>query len=180
MILKSKELKLKGVKLFKIKKYTDSRGHFKETYLLNSKLNEFNLNYVQENESTSKKNVFRGMHFQKGRYSQSKLLRVICGSILDVMFDLREKSPSFNKKLTIKLVPDEILFIPKGIAHGFLSLENNTTINYKCDQYYKPNFEFGFNPFKSNLNINWPINTKDIILSSRDKNFPSLKELKID
>ena len=103
MILKSKELKLEGVKLFKIKKYTDSRGHFKETYLLNSKLNEFNLNYVQENESTSKKNVFRGMHFQKGRYSQSKLLRVICGSILDVMFDLREKSPSFNKKLTINL-----------------------------------------------------------------------------
>ena len=96
------------------------------------------------------------------------------------MFDLREKSPSFNKKLTIKLVPDEILFIPKGIAHGFLSLENNTTISYKCDQYYKPRFEFGFNPFKSNLNINWPVNTKDIILSSRDKNFPSLKELKID
>tara|TARA_B100000886_G_scaffold332399_1_gene285080 strand:- start:1098 stop:1640 length:543 start_codon:yes stop_codon:yes gene_type:complete len=180
MILKSKELKLEGVKLFKIKKYTDSRGHFKETYLSNSKLNEFNINYVQENESTSKKNVFRGMHFQKGRYSQSKLLRVICGSILDVIFDLREKSPSFNKKLTIKLLPDEILFIPKGLAHGFLSLENNTIINYKCDQYYKPGHDFGFNPFKSNLNINWPIDTKDIILSNKDKNFPSLKELKIN
>ena len=119
MILKSKQLKLEGVKLFKIKKYTDSRGYFKETHLSSLKLTEFNKNYVQENESTSKKNVFRGMHFQQGRYSQSKLLRVIYGSILDVMFDLREKSPSFNKKLIIKLVPDEILFIPKGIAHGF-------------------------------------------------------------
>ena len=177
MILKIKNLDIKGVKLFKINNHVDNRGTFKEVFLSNLDYNELNLNYVQENESISNLNVFRGMHFQKGNFSQSKLLRVVNGSIFDVLYDLRKKSKSFGKLLYIKLSVNQILFIPKGVAHGFLSLENNTIVNYKCDVYYSHHNQSGFNPFKSKLNIDWPINPKKIILSEKDKTLPSLNKV---
>ena len=96
MILNSKELDISGVKLFDLKLYKDERGSFSEVFLTNSVYEEFNIDYVQENESLSKKNVFRGMHFQKGIYSQSKLIRVVKGKIIDVICDLRKSSKTFR------------------------------------------------------------------------------------
>lgn len=174
MILSSKSFDIKGVKLFKINDHFDIRGGFKEIFLSNLDYPEFNLNYVQENESISKYGVFRGMHFQKGEYSQSKLIRVVKGKVEDVICDLRNSSKSFRKIISLELKPNNILFLPKGIAHGFLSLEDETILNYKCDNYYNPKYESGFNIFKSNLNFEFKIKLEKIIISNKDKNLPHL------
>ena len=132
------------------------------------------MNYIQENESVSDYGVFRGMHFQKGEYSQSKLIRVINGEVLDIIYDLRKSSSSFGKYLSINLLPGNILFVPKGVAHGFLSLKSNTILNYKCDNFYNPESESGFNIFKSNLNLG--LQDYQVIISDKDKSLPSLKD----
>ena len=174
MIIRSKSFEIKNVKLFDIKSYKDFRGMFSEVYL--SKLNypEFQIKYVQENESISNFGVFRGMHFQKNEFSQSKLIRVVKGKALDVICDLRKSSPTFKKIIFIKLKINQILFLPKGIAHGFLSLEDGTIFNYKCDNYYNKNYESGFNLFKSKIDMNFPLDFKQIIISEKDKSLPSI------
>ena len=135
------------------------------------------LNWIQDNESVSNKNVFRGMHFQKGEYAQSKLIRVSNGKILDIMIDLRSSFKTFKKHITIKLESrNNLLYVPKGIAHGFLALSDNTIINYKCDRLYNPNYESGLNPFKSNLDIDWGIDENDIIMSNKDRCLSSLED----
>ena len=172
MILYAKELEIKGVKLFDLKNYKDNRGVFSEIFLSNLNYSEFHLNYVQENESVSKKNVFRGMHFQKGKYSQSKLIRVVKGKIIDVVCDLRKSSKTFKKLIQIELNPNKLLFVPKGLAHGFLSMKKETILNYKCDEFYNPKYESGFNLLDSNLNIDFKIKKNDILISNKDKNLP--------
>ncbi len=174
MILNSKELDISGVKLFDLKLYKDERGSFSEVFLTKSLYKEFNINYVQENESISKKNVFRGMHFQKGKYSQSKMIRVVKGKVIDVICDLRKSSKTFKKIIQLELDPNKLLFVPKGLAHGFVSLEDNAILNYKCDNYYEPESESGFNLLKSNLDIDLKINKKNIIISDKDKVLPVL------
>ena len=173
-----KELKIDGVYLITIPVNKDSRGSFTEVHnkQINGILN-IKSNWVQENESISNKNVFRGLHFQRGTYAQSKLLRVPYGKILDVMLDLRKESKTFKKYIILKLDSgNKILFIPKGIAHGFISLIDNTIVSYKCDNLYNPLKESGINPFKSNLNINWGVDLNKIKISKRDQGFPSLDE----
>ncbi len=177
-MIKVKNLNLEGVCLLDIPLHKDNRGVFIEAYTndINNKLN-IDLNWIQDNESVSNKNVFRGMHFQKGEYAQSKLIRVSNGKILDIMIDLRRKSKTFKKFITIKFESrNNLLYIPKGIAHGFLALSDKTIINYKCDKLYNPEYESGFNPFKSNLNIGWPVDINQIVLSKRDNNLPSLED----
>ena len=177
-MIKVKNLNLEGVCLLDIPLHKDNRGTFIETYTndINNILN-IDLNWIQDNESVSSKNVFRGMHFQKGEYAQSKLIRVSNGKILDIMVDLRKKSNTFKKFISIILESrNNLLYIPKGIAHGFLSLSDNTIINYKCDSLYNPNYESGLNPFKSNLNIDWGIDENDIIMSNKDRCLPSLED----
>ena len=174
MILHSEDLPITGVKLFELKTYLDKRGSFSEVFLTNSVYKEFNINYVQENESRSKKNVFRGMHFQKGNCSQSKIIRVIKGKVIDFVFDLRRSSKTFKKIMQIELDPYKLLFLPKGLAHGFLSLEEDTILNYKCDNYYNKDLESGFNLFKSKIEINLPLKTDEIILSKKDSLLPHL------
>ena len=177
-MIKVKNLNLEDVCLLDIPSYKDNRGSFVETYteIIKNKLN-IDLNWIQDNESVSNKNVFRGMHFQKGEYAQSKLIRVSNGKILDIMIDLRRKSKTFKKFITIKLESrNSLLYVPKGIAHGFLALLDNTVINYKCDKLYNLNYESGLNPFKSNLNIDWGINVNKIIISKKDNNLPSLDD----
>lgn len=176
MILNVKTFSIEGLKLFSIKNNKDNRGNFSEVFLTNSGHSEFKINYIQENESISKYGIFRGMHFQKGKYSQNKLIRVIKGKVIDVICDLRKNSPTFKKTLYIDLVPYKILFVPIGIAHGFLSLDNETILNYKCDNYYNPAKEGGFNIFKSNLKEKIPFNFDDIIISEKDKNLPSINQ----
>ena len=139
MILSSK-IDVEGVKLFDIESHDDYRGSFKEVFISKSNIDEFNLTYIQENESISNLGVFRGMHFQKNNFSQSKLIRVVKGKVLDIICDLRKSSTTFKKIISIELDDKKILFLPKGIAHGFLSLEQ-TILNYKCDNIYNPKFE---------------------------------------
>jgi len=174
MILNVKDLDINDVKLFTIRLHKDNRGSLSEVFLSNLEHHEFKLNYVQENESISEFGVFRGMHFQKGEFSQSKLIRVIRGKVLDVICDLRKKSSSFKKVISLELMPQNLLFIPKGVAHGFLSLDEGTIINYKCDNFYHPDSESGFNIFKSDLNIDFILKKEKIILSNKDNNLPPL------
>ena len=156
--------------------YIDKRGSFSEVF--NKEINKslgVKVDWKQDNESISKKNVFRGLHFQKSKYVQSKLIRVTNGKILDIMLDLRKNSSTYKKYISIKIEErNNILFIPRGIAHGFLSLTDNTILNYKCDNLYNPDVESGVNPFTSNLKINWGIDFKNIIISKKDFAFPSL------
>ena len=174
MILDVKNLEISGVKLFSIKSYKDNRGVFSEVFLSKLDYPEFKMKYVQENESINNYGVFRGMHLQKGDNSQSKLIRVIKGKVIDVVCDLRRSSPSFKKNIFIKLYPNQLLFLPKGLAHGFLSLEENTVLNYKCDNYYNYNSESGFNLFKSKVEIDFPLKIDDLIMSDKDKSLPNI------
>jgi len=171
-----KKLPLEGVLQINIPQQIDNRGSFMESY--NEKIVKTlgsNIKWVQENESISKKYVFRGLHFQKGNYAQSKLIRLSNGKIIDVMLDLRKSSKTFLKYISINLKKSNIiLFIPKGIAHGFISLSNNTIINYKCDSIYNPNYESGVNPFKSNLKIDFGVDKNKLIVSKKDLSLPSL------
>ena len=174
MILGTKNFEISGVKLFSIKSYEDDRGVFSEVYLSKLDHPEFKIEYVQENESISNFGVFRGMHLQKGDNSQSKLIRVVKGKVIDVVCDLRRSSPSFKKNIFIELNPNQLLFLPKGLAHGFLSLEEGTIFNYKCDKYYNQSSESGFNLFNSKVEIDFPLLSDDIIMSYKDKSLPSL------
>ena len=174
MILDTKNFEISGVKLFSIKSYADNRGVFSEVYQAKLDHPEFKIEYVQENESISNYGIFRGMHLQKDSHSQSKLIRVVKGKVIDVVCDLRKSSPSFKKNIFIELNPNQVLFLPKGLAHGFLSLEEGTILNYKCDNYYNQSFESGFNLFKSKIEIEFPIETDDIIMSYKDKLLPGL------
>ena len=174
MILSTKNFEILGVKLFSIKSYEDNRGVFSEVYQAKLDHPEFKIEYVQENESISNFGVFRGMHLQKGNHSQSKLIRVIKGKVIDVICDLRKSSPSFKKNIFIELNPNQLLFLPKGLAHGFLSLEEGTILNYKCDNYYNKSSESGFNLFNSKLEIDFPLLSDDISMSIKDKLLPGL------
>jgi len=174
MILDTKNFEINGVKLFSIKSYKDSRGIFSEVYLKTLDHPEFKIEYVQENESISNFGIFRGMHLQKGRYSQSKLIRVVKGKVIDVICDLRMSSPSFKKIIFIELNPKQLLFLPKGLAHGFLSLEEDTILNYKCDNFYNKRSESGFNLIKSRVEIDFPLEIDDLIMSDKDNSLPDL------
>ena len=174
MIIETKNFEISGVKLFSVKSYEDNRGLFSEVFLSKLDYPEFKIEYIQENESISNFGVFRGMHFQKGNHSQSKLIRVVKGKVIDVICDLRKPSPSFKKIVFIKLNPYQLLFLPKGLAHGFLSLEEGTILNYKCDNIYNQSSESGFNLFNSKVEIDFPLLPDDISMSFKDKSLPDL------
>ena len=174
MILDTKNFDILGVKLFSTKSYEDNRGLFSEVYQTKLDHPEFKKEYVQENESISNFGVFRGMHLQKGNYSQSKLIRVIKGKVIDVICDLRKSSSSFKKIIFIELNPNQLLFLPKGLAHGFLSLEEGTILNYKCDNLYNKRSESGFNLFKTRVEIDFPLEIDDLIMSDKDNSLPDL------
>ena len=174
MILNTKSFQISGVKLFSIKSYKDNRGLFSEVFLSKLDYPEFKIEYVQENESISNFGVFRGMHLQKGNHSQSKLVIVVKGKVIDVICDLRKSSPSFKKIIFIELNPNQLLFMPKGLAHGFLSLEEGVILNYKCDNYYNQSSESGFNLFKSKVEIDIPLLPDDISMSIKDKSLLDL------
>jgi len=149
--------------------FKDGRGYFFETYR-KKKLDEFiKIDFVQDNESCSEKNVLRGLHLQLPHFAQAKLIRVINGAILDVAVDLRKNSKTFGKHFKIELNQDnkKQLFIPIGFAHSFITLTDNTVINYKCSEFYSPKSEVSLLWNDKTLNIDWP--TKNPIVSDRDK-----------
>jgi dTDP-4-dehydrorhamnose 3,5-epimerase len=174
--MKIKSTKIEGVKLIYPKKNKDKRGYFVEVYNLKKIKKFFSGNFVQENQSLSiKKNTFRGLHFQKKNFSQAKLLRVIKGEIIDYIFDLRIKSKTYKKLLKIKIGEKSnfLLFIPKGCAHGFLTLKNNTIINYKVSNFYNKAKSNGINYKGIILDTN-----KRFIISDDDKKLNLFNESK--
>lgn len=163
--------------------YGDDRGFFMESYSKKD-FNEIGINedFVQDNHSKSKKGVLRGLHFQI-KHKQGKLVKVIAGAVLDVAVDMRRDSKTFGKYYMIELTAKnkKMMYIPKGFAHGFLTLEDNTEFQYKCTDYYAPEFDSGVLWNDKNINIDWNFQKygfkiENIILSEKDKNQQSFKQ----
>ena len=162
---------IQDVLLIKPSIYNDARGYFFESYNKNllSELN-FNLDFIQDNESKSKFGVLRGIHFQNSPFEQSKLVRVIKGKIQDVAIDLRPASPTYKKYVSIILDDKnkEQLFIPKGFGHAFLTLSDTAIVSYKVDNVYNKDADSGIKYDDSSININWELDKHQIILSEKD------------
>jgi dTDP-4-dehydrorhamnose 3,5-epimerase len=173
------ETYLEGCFIIQPKIYKYDMGSIFEGYnkSLFEKTTGVSVNFVQDNESKSSKGVLRGLHFQKGEYAQAKLVRVVNGSVLDVCVDIRKESKTFGKSFSIILDDKEYkqLFIPRGFAHGFLVLEQDTIFSYKCDNYYNTSSEGGIVYNDKTLNINWGLPYNQIILSEKDKQLPSFE-----
>ncbi|NCB12566.1 MAG: dTDP-4-dehydrorhamnose 3,5-epimerase [Erysipelotrichia bacterium] len=162
------------------KVHGDSRGYFVETFVSN-KLEEFlgyKINFCQDNESKSSKGVLRGLHYQLPPYAQTKLVRVIHGRVLDVAVDVRKNSPTFGKYVAVELSGEnkKQLLIPRGFAHGFVVLEDDTIFAYKVDNYYSPQCDRGIAFDDKNLNIDWILNHNELNLSAKDTTQPKLNE----
>lgn len=163
---------IEGPVIITPKIFGDSRGYFFESFSLKEfQENVADITFVQDNQSFSaKKGVLRGMHFQKGEAAQAKLVRVVSGRVLDVAVDIRKGSPTFGKHIAVELdgVSCKMLFIPRGFAHGFLVLEENTIFQYKCDNYYNAESEGSFAWNDPQVGIEWGISEEEVILSAKD------------
>ena len=166
------------------KVHGDSRGYFVETFR-QDKLEEFlgyKINFCQDNESKSSKGVLRGLHYQLPPHAQTKLVRVISGRVLDVAVDIRKNSPTFGKYVAVELSGEnkKQLLIPRGFAHGFVVLEDDTVFAYKVDNYYSPECDRGIAFDDENLNIDWILNHNELNLSAKDTKQPKLFDIKDD
>lgn len=158
--------------------FGDHRGYFMESFSerdFNSQVRE--VKFVQDNESKSCYGVLRGLHFQKPPHSQSKLVRVVKGAVLDVAVDIRKGSPTFGRHVAVELTEDNHrqLFIPRGFAHGFVVLSDEVVFQYKCDNFYSPESEGAIAWDDPDLGIDWKVPADKIILSAKDKVHPCLK-----
>lgn len=163
---------IEGVVIIEPKVFGDSRGYFFESYSqrdFNSLVGE--VNFVQDNESKSCYGVIRGLHFQKPPFEQSKLVRVVKGKVLDVAVDIREGSSTFGKHVAVELSEENHrqLFIPKGFAHGFSVLSEEAVFQYKCDNFYAPEYEGAIAWDDPALGIDWRIPVDKVIISEKDK-----------
>lgn len=170
--MKFTEQKIKGVWVIEPKVFTDERGYFMESF----KQNEFEkhvgkTDFLQDNESKSGRGVLRGLHYQKGDSAQAKLVRVIEGSVLDVAVDIRKSSPTFGQYVAVELTADnkKQLFVPRGMAHGFVVLSETAIFTYKVDNIYAPQDEASIIWNDPTVNINWGISENDLLLSPKDK-----------
>lgn len=163
------------------KVHGDQRGYFVETFRQDKFETAlgYKVNFVQDNESKSSRGVLRGLHFQLAPHAQSKLVRVIEGSVLDVAVDIRKGSPTFGQYVAAELSGDNKrqMFIPRGFAHGFVVLTDNATFAYKVDNYYSPECDRGLAFDDDTLNIDWQLPTQSLLLSDKDAKQPSLTEL---
>ena len=174
------EQNISGVWVIQPKRFGDKRGYFCEVY----KQGEFEahvgpVDFVQDNESLSSKGVLRGLHFQRGEWSQAKLVRVSLGAVLDVVVDLRHGSPTWGKSVTVELSADNArqMFIPRGFAHGFLVLSDVAQFQYKVDNLYAPQSEATLRFDDPALDIDWRIDRADMVLSDKDLKGMSLNEM---
>jgi len=159
----------------------DNRGYFVETFRqdeLEQAIGQ-KINFIQDNESKSSKGVLRGLHFQLPPFAQSKLVRVIQGSVLDVVVDIRKGSLTFGQHMAIELNDNNKnqLFIPRGFAHGFVVLSDSATFSYKVDNYYSPEYERGLAFDDKTLNIDWKITKDQLNLAKKDQNNPVLTQV---
>ena len=179
--MKVTETYLKGCFIIEPKVFVDNRGLFFESFH-RGKFKEvlgLDLDFVQDNQSISKQGVLRGLHFQEGVHAQAKLIHVVKGKVLDVVVDLRRESPTFGAHMTIELSDSnrKSIFIPKGMAHGFVVRSPEAIFAYKCDAYYHPSSERGLIYNDSTLGIDWDYPSDKIILSEKDAVLPTFKEL---
>lgn len=170
--------KLKGSYIIELKPNMDSRGYFMRTYDKEIfSYHNLDREWVQENHSrTEKKGIIRGLHFQMPPYSDTKIIRCICGTVLDVFVDLRVNSESFGQWDSVELSEEnkKMVFLPRGFAHGFCTLTDVTEVTYKVDNIYKPDYECGIIWNDKEINIDWKI--ENPILSEKDKKNITLKE----
>ena len=174
-----KKTSIDGVYVIEPRIFTDARGYFFEAW----KQAEFEehigkVNFVQDNESKSSRGVLRGLHYQKGDYSQAKLVRVIKGCVLDVAVDIRKSSPTFGQHVMVELSGENKrqFFIPRGFAHGFLVLSDEAIFTYKVDNVYAPQADAGIRWNDPALGINWPIDLEEVLTSEKDLKQPLLKD----
>lgn len=172
--------KIDGVVIIKPRLFTDERGYFFESF----SQKEFNekvapITFVQDNESKSSYGVLRGLHFQLPPYTQSKLVRVIKGSVLDVAVDIRKGSPTYGEHVAVELTEENHLqfFIPQGFAHGFSVLSEEVIFQYKCDNFYAPKSEGAIAWDDEKLRIDWRIPSDKVILSEKDMHHNKLSEI---
>jgi len=166
-----KETEIKGVWILEPKVFEDARGYFFESY----RKSDFDAHvgvteFIQDNESKSSFGVLRGLHYQKGEFSQAKLVRVIKGCVLDVAVDLRKSSPTFGKYVMVELSDENKrqFFIPRGFAHGFLVMSREAVFTYKVDNVYAPQAEASIRWNDEDIAIDWPVDPKDVITSEKD------------
>ncbi|QHI37479.1 dTDP-4-dehydrorhamnose 3,5-epimerase [Kordia antarctica] len=159
--------------------FGDARGSFMETY--NEKNFPADVHFVQDNQSTSQKGVLRGLHFQTGKHAQAKLVRVIRGEVLDIAVDIRPKSKTFLQHFSVVLnnQNNKQLFVPRGFAHGFIVLKDDTIFAYKCDNLYNKEAESGIMYNDPEIAIDWMLPEDEILLSEKDKALPTLKSLSL-
>lgn len=170
---------LEGLLVVKPKVFGDNRGYFFESFRLNVfRENGVTDEFVQDNESFSQKNVLRGLHYQNPPFAQGKFVKVVQGAVLDVAVDIRKNSPTFGKWYSCELSGENklMMWIPRGFAHGFLTLMDDTIFQYKCTNYYSKEAEGSIFWNDPDLNINWQV--ENPIVSEKDQVAPKFSELK--
>ena len=171
---------IKGVWIIEPVRYGDARGYFMESF----KKAEFqahvgDVEFVQDNESVSTRGVLRGLHFQRNEWAQAKLVRVSRGRVIDVIVDIRKDSPTFGKHLAVELSEENCrqLFVPRGMAHGFIVLSDIAQFQYKVDNVYAPQAEATLRFDDPALGIDWPLPAEELNLSEKDSHGLSLSEI---
>lgn len=167
---------IEGLVIIQPKLFEDERGYFMESYKEPFIIENFpDIHFIQDNESKSSYGVLRGLHFQKPPFEQTKLVRVVYGKVLDVAVDLREGSPTYGKHHSIELSDENKLqfLIPKGFAHGFITLSDKVIFSYKVDAPYSAEHESGIHPLHNTFNLDWRVSRKDIVISKKDFLLPN-------
>src|SRR5690606_17600823 len=179
-MIKVVETKLKGCFVLEPRVFEDERGYFFESFNHKAfqKAIGQEVNFVQDNQSFSKRGVLRGLHFQKGEHAQAKLVRVLQGTVLDVAVDLRKDSATFGQHVSIELSGEnkKQLFVPRGFAHGFVVLSETANFFYKCDNYYNRISEGSISYNDIDLDINWILPESQLIISPKDCQAPKFKQ----
>ena len=173
------QTEIPGVVIIEPKVFGDVRGYFFESWSQKDFDEQVRpIKFVQDNESKSSYGVLRGLHFQKGKHAQSKLVRVVKGKVLDVAVDIRKGSPTYGKYVSCELTEDNHcqFFVPRGFAHGFLVLSDIAVFQYKCDNLYAPQEEGAIAWNDPALGIDWKIPALDVMLSEKDKHHPVLAD----
>ena len=170
---------IEGVVIVEPRLFRDARGYFLESFSqrdLSAKVRA--ADFVQDNESRSTYGVLRGLHFQRPPHAQSKLVRCVCGAVLDVAVDIRRGSPTYGQHVAVELTEENHLqlFIPRGFAHGFAVLSEEAVFQYKCDNYYAPEADGGISIRDAELGIDWRIPAAEAILSEKDTRHPLLRD----
>ncbi|MCF2738725.1 dTDP-4-dehydrorhamnose 3,5-epimerase [Bacteroides caecigallinarum] len=170
---------IEGVVIIEPCIFTDARGYFFESFSERDFCKEVReIKFVQDNESKSSYGVMRGLHFQRPPFTQSKLVRVIKGAVLDVAVDIRKGSPTYGKHVAVELTEDNHrqFFVPRGFAHGFAVLSDEAIFQYKCDNFYAPEADGGISILDESLGIDWHIPMDKAILSEKDTKHSLLKD----